>query len=197
MKKIKLLLLSDLHSNKLVLKNLNNYLTKNKFAALICAGDIISTPDPNKDDFLNSFVYLVCQQHKIPLFAIHGNNEDEANIKFLFSKNVSIHNKAKKLANFTFFGIGGSGDEISRDRFARLPLEKTIFVTHYPPRRLKKSDRQKIRRSPAIHICGHLHGKGRTWKIGKTHVIKLPDAERGGAAILELPDKKVSFIDIK
>jgi Icc-related predicted phosphoesterase len=196
---MKLLLLSDIHSKKSVLKNLNQFLSKNKFDGVVCAGDIVSTPDPLKDDFLNAFVHLIVDLHSLPLFAIHGNNEDEANIKFLFDKKVSIHNIAKKFKGFTFFGIGGWGEDVVKDKFEKLPNNNLIFVTHIPPRRLTEDEKEKLKakKGPLVHICGHLHGRGGVWKIGLTLVIKVPTAEWDKAAILELPQRKIKFIDIK
>lgn len=196
MKNIKLLLISDLHSKRNVLKSINHYLASHKFDAVVCTGDIISTPDPLKDRFLDEFVSMITRLHNLPLFAVPGNNETEANTKFLYDKKVSIHNQVKKFKGYVFFGIGGWGDEAAREAFAKLPFEKTIFVTHIPPHRISAADKDKIGNGPFLHLCGHLHGNGAIWKIGETLVVKIPTAEFGKTAILELPSKKINFIDL-
>lgn len=196
MQKVKLLLIADIHSKKSVLKELNQFLRGNQFDGVICAGDIVSTPDPQKDDFLNAFVHLITNLHSLPLFAIPGNNEDEANIKFLFDKKVSVHNKPKKFKGYTIFGIGGFGEDAIAAQFQRLKSENSIFVTHIPPRRLTESEKEKAKKGPLVHVCGHLHGEGQVWKIGQTLVIKVPTAEWGKVSILELPSRHVKFIDL-
>lgn len=183
----KILLISDLHENRKALSQLNLLLERERFGALIFAGDLTNrsfTALKYAKDFFN-----IVKDNKVSLFYIHGNNEPREVIDFFKDNECSIHLIPQKYSGFTIVGIGGFMDEW--DSRVADSIAGSIFVTHYPPR----IDRVVFKNAPAVHISGHLHSREGSKKIQDTIFVSLPSAgafKRG--AILRIPEFKLEFI---
>lgn len=206
MEKIKILCISDIHNHQQFLRSLNEHLAKNpstklgtgKYDLILCAGDVISRPSKKAMEFLKEFINTICGLHQTKLYMVHGNNETGAMIDFMRKKNVLIHLKIKKFRGHKFFGIGGWMEDIPEITNLKSQISNSILLTHLPPKRLSQNHKvtksQSITDGPLIHLCGHFHSPGSIWRIGETLVIKIPSAMYGGAAILEIPGRKIKFI---
>lgn len=200
MQKIKILCLADLHNSTQALRAINNHLSKNKYDLVLCAGDVISRPNKNAPEFLKEFINIITKLHQTKLLMIHGNNEDEAMIDFLRKEKVFIHLVVKKVKGYKIYGIGGWMEDVTSVDDIRSKIADAILVTHLPPKKLPKAPNASTKKvlgpSPKVHLCAHIHGPGAIWRIGETLVIKLPSAMYNKAAILEMPGRKIKFIDL-
>jgi Icc-related predicted phosphoesterase len=106
-----------------------------------------------------------------------------------------------------------------RDLFDRLrklnKKDRKIFVFHYPPKGVfdiikergnpyngKSSGIEAFteaikRYSPELVLCGHMHEYQGARKIGKSLVVNPGDAEKGKAAIIDIPEEKGKKIKVK
>ncbi len=184
----KLLLISDLHQQIYVLKNLAEYFKKHEFEGVIVAGDLTNR---NKDslNYAKNFEQII-KENKIRMFFIHGNNESEEVIDYFKIRNYSIHLKAKNFKDFQIVGIGGFGEGYYPGDFS---TKDAILVTHFPPILSNKN----FKDAPVIHIFGHSHFGGYQKKQGKTLLVQLKAAMYNRGAVLELPSLKVNFINFK
>jgi Icc-related predicted phosphoesterase len=198
MKKIKILCLSDLHSNQQFLRSLNEHLVSHKYDLVLCAGDVISRPNKKAIDFLKEFINIICNLHQTKLYMVHGNSETEKMIDLMRKKNVLIHLKVKRFRGHKFYGIGGWMEDVPEASKLKAQMSNSILLTHIPPKRPPKAPNgsrvKAIAGGPLIHLCGHLHAPGAIWRIGETLVVKIPSAMYGEAAVLEMPGIKIKFI---
>lgn len=172
---MKILAFSDTHLNK---KAITNIITNSKNAdILICAGDI-SWFGVGLDKILQ----LIDTKIKKPLFIIHGNHEDEKNLKDICKnlKNIHFtHKQSIKIENYNIFFYGGGGFaqknpnfELAANKFKKdiKENEKIILVTHAPPYNTDldylewaghvgcKSIKEFLKETkPILHISGHIH----------------------------------------
>jgi len=202
---MRILALSDLHSEGTVLEGLKNLLDKERFDLVIIAGDITQRgPLSYAEDLLD-----VLRGEKV--LAIHGNMDTQQVIDLLERNGFFFHLSKAEVGEWNFVGFGGSSptpfgtpieydekqiyDELSRFRMN----SKTILVTHSPPYNSgidktsagviagSKSIRRIIEeKKPFMDICGHIHEGGGEAVIGNTKVIKVPPAMEGKAVEIEL-----------
>ncbi len=146
-------------------------------------------------EFLKDFINI-CKLHQTKLFMVHGNNETKEMIDLMRKKNVLIHLKVKRFRGHKFYGIGGWMEELPEITKLKAQISNSILLTHLPPKRLTKNlpNPQLLTPSPQVHLCGHIHSPGSIWRIGETLVIKIPSGMYGGAAVLEMPGRKIKFI---
>jgi len=200
MQKLKILVLGDIHNSNEALRAINSHLGKFKYDLIICTGDVISRPNKNAADFFKKFIHIVTDLHKTKLYMVHGNNEDEDMIALMNKKKVLIHLKNKKFKGYKFFGVGGWMDDLTDMDKLQKSLKNAILITHLPPKMAPKlpgeQGRQIKGNAPKIHLCGHIHSSGSIWRIGGTLVVKIPSAMYLKAAVLELPEKNVKFINL-
>jgi hypothetical protein len=205
---MRILALSDLHSEEIVLEGLRNLLSKERFDLVIIAGDITQKgPLSYAEDLLDAL-----RGEKV--LAIHGNMDTTQVVDLLERKGLFFHLSKVEVGEWNFVGFGGSSptpfgtpieyeewriyDELSRIRMN----SKTILVTHSPPYDSgvdmtdkgmsagSKSIRKIIEeKKPFMNICGHIHeGEGETF-IGSTKIVKVPPAMNGKAVEVELESK--------
>lgn len=191
---MKVLVVSDFHNQNSILPKLKNHLEKNKYDLAICPGDITQRQTGNIE-YLESFLKIFSEKN-LPLYAVHGNNDDEAVQKIMREKGISLHLQEKKVGDYRLVGIGGWGD-LEEDILEGVSVpkvdEKTILVTHVPPR---IREFQNLQNAPYIHISGHIHRAQAFEKINSTWLLQTPSAMFGRAAILEPEIPKVEFIDL-
>jgi len=184
----RILLLADLHQQNYVLKNLDNFLFKNKFSGIILAGDLTNR-NYSSLDYAKKFEAVI-KKNKLTLFYIPGNNDHEDVIDYFEHNNYSVHLKGKHFGGFKIIGIGGVDDVYMPLGFSS---SNSILVTHMPPILSNKN----FKDAPPIHIFGHTHFWEYSRKQGSTSLIQLKAAIYNRAAILELPILKVQFINFK
>lgn len=184
---MKILAFIDLHSD---VKSLRRVLEKSSGVDLVIgAGDL---SDWGKDI---RKILLYFKKIDKPFLVIHGNHEDETDLKNICSdlKFPSyIHKKQYELNGYTFIGYGGGGFSLEDKEFERfyksLKIKKdskVVFITHGPPYGTKcdylqrcgftgcRSYNKMIKElKPILHICGHIHENSSCKdKIGSTTVM--------------------------
>lgn len=190
---MKLLAFVDLHGSHSAIGKIKE--KAKKADMVICAGDI-SIFENNLDRLLNELNKL-----KKPVLIIHGNHEDENDLKKLcvLFENISyIHEKSFVKENCLFLGYGGGGFSMVDKHFNKISkkFEKSIkkfrkdingkvtLITHAPPYKTKLDKIMKepcgnkdiknfiLKVKPDLVITGHLHeNSGKEDKIGKTLLI--------------------------
>jgi len=212
---MRILALSDLHSEETVLGGLENLLGREKFDLIILAGDITQKgPLTYAEDLLD-----ILRGEKV--LAIHGNMDTKQVVDLLERKGLFFHLSKVEVGEWNFIGFGGSSptpfgtpieyeewqiyDELSRFRMN----SKTILVTHSPPYDSgvdktsagvsagSKSIRRIIEeKKPFMNICGHIHEAEGEAMVGETRIVKLPAASSGRAACIAL-EKDVDVVSIR
>jgi len=205
---MRILALSDLHSEETVLEGLGNLISKEKFDLVLIVGDITQKgPLSYAEDLLD-----VLRGEKV--LAIQGNMDTKQVVDLLERKGLFFHLSKVELGEWNFIGFGGSSptpfgtpieyeewqiyDELSKFRMN----SKTILVTHSPPYESgvdrtssgvnagSKSIRRIIEeKKPFMNICGHIHEAEGEAVIGGTRIIKVPAAMKGNAIEIELENK--------
>lgn len=196
MENIKLLVTTDFHASKSALAGLDKQLSNTKYDAVIMAGDLIN-PDERELIYVHQFIDLVTNQHRLPLFGLHGNNEPEGAWRYYRESGINIHLENKQFAGYNICGIGGLG-YLNEPGFEDLSIEnlvineQTIFVTHVPP----KTTDQQLEHGPLVHISGHKHALAFSKQVGPTLQVQCPAGILGRATEIELPKKTVRFIEL-
>lgn len=181
---MKILLISDLHSQKKTLVSLERIIERNKPDALICAGDIAQG---NDIEFLEK-LFGIIEKNKLPSFLIWGNSEGELAREFIINSPYNIHLQRKKLGNLDIVGIAGV-DEVAA--FDTKILKDAILVTHRPP--LKGALNSKYPNSPKYHLSGHLHFAASLKVYPATIHIQVPTLQAGRFGIFEPDQGRVKF----
>ena len=186
-----ILITTDFHASKKALTALVDLLEKQSYDAVIMLGDLIN-PRPSEMNYVKDFIQLVQDKHKLSLFALHGNNEPREAWQYYRKTGINIHLETKQLGDYNICGIGGFGylNEVGFEDLSVNDLiinEKTIFVTHIPPRKT-----EIVQNGPLIHLFGHRHSLAYTKQFGKTLQIQCPAGILGYVTELVLPEKKVT-----
>jgi hypothetical protein len=171
---MKLLAFTDMHES---LTALNRVKKKSKNVdVVVCCGDI--------SIFEGGLEFMMEELSKIKkeIIVVHGNHEDEKNMKRLCkAKNVHfIHKNKKKIGDILFIGYGGGGFDLEDPEFEGMTntfkkwikeskSKKVILITHAPPHDTKLDDLYGesvgnisfreflINEKVDIMLCGHLH----------------------------------------
>jgi hypothetical protein len=207
---MRVLALSDLHGEEAVLDGLRSLLQKERFDLILIVGDITQRgPLSYAEDLLDVF-------GGENILAIHGNMDTQHVVDLLDKRGILLHLKKVELGGWDFVGFGGSNptpfgtpieyseeqiyDELNRFRMN----SKTILVTHAPPygsgvdkttkgvsagsKSISKIIEEK---RPFMDICGHIHEAEGEARMGATRVVKVPAANAGKAAEIELGENTV------
>ncbi len=189
-----LLITTDFHADKKALAGLTQLLDQTTYDAVIMAGDLIN-PDQRELPYVTSFINLI-KKHQLPLFSLHGNNEPEEAYQLYREAGINIHLETKAFAGYNICGIGGYG-YLNENGFADLSInnliinEKTIFVTHVPPRVYRPTSL-----GPLVHLFGHLHVRAYAKQVGKTLLIQCPAGQQGKVTTLKLPGLETRFVEL-
>ncbi len=215
---MKLLALADLHSEEILLKNLENHLKENKYDLITLSGDITNF---GPISYLEELLTILKNQK---VFAVLGNC-DPLEIKKILGE-ICVENKNKILDKYNISGIGGAigfkhptikepgrktEEEFDKELLKLEINNNTIFLSHSPPYGIldktfnnshigSKSIKEMIeKKQPLLFICGHVHEECGIKKIGKTNVINLPPANelKGGVITIDSQNKlDVKFINL-
>lgn len=188
---MKLLVFSDVHSQKKYVDSLVKTAKEEKPDFLVCAGDLA--------DWGENIIGMAKEFDKleIPMILIPGNHEeDEEDLKRLVKETKNIiylHSGSYNVNDVVFFGYGGGGFSKIDYKFERIinkfkktiKNKKIIFVTHAPVFETKtdivpgighvgnKSILKAIKEiKPILVVCGHIHDSaGKVDKVGDTVIV--------------------------
>lgn len=192
---MKILLISDLHSQKIAKISLEKFLSRDCFDLVVSCGDIAEKTNLSPDYF--NEVLNIFDKYQVKFLGIPGNNDSKELFLEMVKKGISIHLAPKNIGKYKFTGLGGWGYDVENefsveDHQKDLKIDKnTIFVSHIPP---DIKTVKLLKNKPLIHICGHRHNIAKTRIIDGMLLIQVPALMFGRAAILELPSKKLKFI---
>ncbi len=165
---MKIILISDTHSNNACLAQLKQLIKLEKPDGLICCGDICQGDDL---DYLEKF--FSCLESVPKSFLITGNN-DGANVRRrVWDSKHSAQLVKRKIGKDYVFGI--SDGEIL-DEFDSADIAGTILLTHRPP--LKNILETPFANAPKYHLSGHLHSQYGLVKYAATTHIKIPSFQK-------------------
>lgn len=210
---IKIMALADLHEEDAILDRLRNIEENRSFDYLIIAGDIAE----QSINYVEELSGIVNQAFYIP-----GNNENKEMIKIMEKKGFLVHEKRIEIkegynivgfgySNITPFNTPGelSEEEIYKKASKMNIDEKTILITHVPPKGILDSVKNinigsesiaKIvkEKKPKINIFGHVHGIGGKQIFEKTLCVKIPSAYEMKCMYMEIKNgnSEVFFSDL-
>lgn len=210
---MKILALSDLHSEEAVIDWLRALSLRSSYDLVLFCGDITNRgPVSYAEEVLSFFPGKA--------YAVHGNMDTEEVINSMRQMGALIHGKKIKLREWNLVGLGGSNptpfgtpSEASEEQLeAALSKagvdEFSIVLSHAPPygsfdgvgamhvgstavRRMVEQKR------PILLICGHIHEHEGKEIVGETLVVKLAPAQRLRAAEITINDGiDVKFISL-
>jgi len=205
---MRVLALSDLHSEEVVLSWLTGLLEKERFNLILIVGDITQRgPVSYAEELLD-----VLRGENV--LAIHGNMDTQQVVDLLEMRGIFFHLKKVEMEEWNLVGFGGSSptpfgtpteyseEEIYSELSRMRVNSKTILVTHSPPYGSdvdttssgvsagSKAIRRIIEeRKPFMNICGHIHEREGEAAIGSTRIVKVPPAMGGKAAEIDFGGK--------
>lgn len=187
---MKILFFVDSHGSRAAFKMLKEQ--AKEVDLIVCAGDYTIF-----EDQIEELTQEIAQLGK-PTLMIHGNHEEEGNVRQLCKKHKNlefIHARAVVKGDCLFLGWGGGGFSLKDKEFEHAaksfkeairnnPGKKVVLVTHAPPHGTKidkvgrshcgnESISKFIKESkPLMAVAGHLHENfGRRDQIGSTIIL--------------------------
>ncbi|GEM_PF-748733 len=215
---MRVLALSDIHSEERVLDGIRSKLARKRYDAIFLVGDV---SDHGNVPFVDSLLHII---DGIPTCIVPGNMDDERVRARLGQEQYYLDIKRIRFKNkYEVFGIGGglrgpfrtpyeySDDEMLLKLDGIRLGNPSIVLSHSPPfgyfddvgGDVHIGSRSVLKfiydNEPFLFICGHVHETKGHIKIGRTHIIKLGPAKKGSAAEIacSYTDKeKNSIIDV-
>jgi len=210
---IKILALSDLHSDEALLDRLRALSLRSNYDLVLFCGDLTNRgPVSYAEEAVSYFPGKA--------YAVHGNMDTPDVVNALANTGVLIHGRKIKLKEWNLVGIGGSNptpfgtpSEMSEDEIESVISkagvdEFSIVLSHAPPfgsfdsvgtmhvgsKAVRKMVEQK---HPILLICGHIHEHEGKEIVGETLVVKLAPAQNLRAAEITIDDHiEVKFISL-
>jgi len=184
---MKIYAFTDIHSNMKILNKVIEIATKKKVDFIVTPGDLT---------LFSEGLSKILKKLKgnIPVIALHGNHEDENEMKKICHELgiIFLHKATFEINDYIFIGYGGDGfsreDKELESFIKKIKISKNkkiITLTHAPPYGTKldyvpnigfsgcKSVNKMIKKfKPILHLCGHLHENfGARDKIGNTIIL--------------------------
>ena len=201
---LKILAISDLHDEEVVLDRLRVILSTNAYDYLFIAGDV-----GGNYSYAEDLISILSKAKARGIYYVPGNNEDER-IRALFEE-FSVHEKRVELKeglNLVGFGFSPPtpfstpGEMEEEEMFRRMDAlaidNNTILLTHSPPYGIldnvellhvgSKAILEIVKRKkPFLHLFGHVHEVIGKEKHYSTLFINLPPAYslRGMRIVIE------------
>jgi Icc-related predicted phosphoesterase len=210
--KMKLLALSDLHSDEEVLDRLRAISAGRNYDAVLFCGDLTSNgPASYAEDAVSLFPSS---------YAVFGNMDTPDVAERLRQLGVLVHARKVGLGEWNLAGLGGSNptpfgtpSEFSEEKISAFLQQAavdqySIVLSHPPPQGVFDSvgslhvGSAAVRamiseKKPLMVICGHIHEYEGKQVVDQTLVVKLAPAERMRAAEITITDSiKVDFISL-
>ena len=186
---MEILAFTDMHESLTALNRMKKKCVKSDI--VVCCGDISL--------FEGGLEFMMEELSSIKkeIIVVHGNHEDEKNMRKLCkAKNVHfIHKGKKKIGDILFIGYGGGGFNFEDPEFEKMTKKfekwikenkarKVVLVTHAPPYGTKLDDLYGesvgnisfreflIKGKVDMLLCGHLHENfNKKDKLKKTVLI--------------------------
>jgi hypothetical protein len=214
---MKILLLSDIHSNTGNLKELVLKAKEREFELILIAGDLTSFGEEKE----TMEVIKEIKKLNKKVFAVPGNLDTKASVLLLEKEGISLHSKKEKFKGFVFVGFGGATQSIGQIVFSEEEIyeklkslikenkEKIFLLTHSPPKnsRLDESLSGKhigsiaVRKiieqfKPEFSVCGHCHEAFGEEKIKETLCINASSVKEKRIFLLDTKTKKIERIEL-
>lgn len=202
---MKLLAISDLHGDEQALEKIAEREKRRDYDYLLIAGDLGGNIS-YAEDLASSLKQA---------FYVPGNADNEFVVSIMEKAGFSIHGKVASIGEYSIAGFGYSPPtpfrtpgELSEEEIYKgassLPIDnKTIFLTHAPPRGVLDyigfhAGSSALRRvveekQPFLHVFGHIHEVVGKEKLGNTTCINLPPALSGKAGLIEIEEGNITF----
>ena len=170
---MKILAFTDIHSSRNHIETIKKKSKKYNPDILVCSGDLTYF------GLKLNFVLKLLNSIKKPIILIHGNHDDEDELKILCSKYpnlIYLHKRIYDFENYRFIGYGGLGFSRTTKNLEKFILSKRakgkkhILVVHQPPYGTKldsipflghvgnKSITKMIKSiKPILLLSGHIH----------------------------------------
>ena len=189
---MKLFTFTDVHSSLSLIRKLKERAERERPDVVLCCGDLtIFGMDTEK-------VIGTLSQFPMDMVLVHGNHDDDGEIKNLCAKHPTlhfIHGTFFVKDGFIFLGYGGDGFALEDEQFKRIegnlqraldqnPGKRAILVTHAPPYKTKldalygghcgnNSIRKFIEKNKILFsVCGHIHENfGQVDSIKNTRIL--------------------------
>lgn len=206
------LLVTDIHGDH---EKLNRIIKREKFDAIICAGDL---GDANEyDDYKSNLEKVVeefNQKDKL-VKAVPGNMDiEEECVKTLRNHRINLHKKIGAFEGFEAVGFGGGitpfGTPFEPDEKdiretveileRRMKSDTKVAVIHQPPKDTEvdiadgnhvgsQEVRNLIENSDFdLMVTGHIHESRGTDKIGETQIVNPGPVLKGCYAVAEISE---------
>jgi len=185
---MKILVVTDLHSQQKVLPVLENTFEQTQPDAVFCLGDL-TVVGPSAAIYTEEF-FFICNKNNRPVIYVSGNNDDPTTIEVMKQNGSLLDYQEQAIDTMRVIGLGyGPPSEPFTPN-----LRGAILLTHVPP--WPKIVPASVTNVPAYHFAGHLHHFERIWRLGNTMVIQVPTAMNFRAVLFDLSGGSVAFIDL-
>lgn len=207
---MRILALSDLHSEEDVLDRLKARASRAHYDAVFFVGDLTTRgPASYAEDAVSIFPNS---------YAVHGNMDTPEVQEALRRKGVMMHGRKVKFGEWNLVGLGGSNptphgtpaessEEAIESALNAAGVDHfSIVLCHPPPYGLfdmvggrhagSKAVRKIIEgKKPLMLLCGHIHEHEGQQILGETLIVKLGAAQNLRAAEIEVGEQiSVNFI---
>lgn len=185
---MKLVLVSDLHSNRKCIGFLQSIMSREKPEGVVISGDITV----NDDKAYLGKIFEIISSNNIAGFLIWGNADMTAVQAEILTSPFNLHLKKRVLRDWNFFGLSYMEEY---PQFDTSQIKDSIFVTHRPP--IKQNLEIASANSPRYHISGHLHKAASVKKSPSTKHIQVPTLIDGRYANFDPVNGSVNFLKIE
>ena len=210
---LKILALSDLHSDEALLDRLRALSLRSNYDLVLFCGDLTNMGPV-------SYAKEAVSYFPGKAYAVHGNMDPKDVADALASEGILLHGRKVKLKEWNLVGIGGSNptpfgtpSEMSENEIESVISkagvdEFSIVISHAPPlgsfdsvgsmhvgsSAVRKMVEQK---RPILLICGHIHEHEGKDILGETLIVKLAPAQKLRAAEITITDHiEAKFISL-
>lgn len=205
---MRILACTDIHEQIALIPRFSRIIKQEQVDVFVCAGDF-SIFGRSTKKILEAFNSL-----PVPVVFIHGNHEDELEVRSLlklFPNIHFVHNMPYDYMGYTFLGFGGGGFSLNEPEYEKIAKThahafhaKTVLLMHPPPygTLLDEVDQDWhvgtqtltdiiASKQPIIAFCGHIHECFHVRdEIGATMIINPgPDGE-----VIELEDDEADWV---
>lgn len=219
---LRLLILSDLHGNSLLVRKIYEQASKEEINALIVCGDLTHFGDlAQTKEILKELAGL-----GLPVLFVPGNCDPKELVSIsLFQGMINIHGRCKEIGGLSFLGIGGSSPspfytpfEMSESEMKNIlnearknskPKERFVLVSHSPPINTKvdltssgihagsRAVREFVEiEKPLLVLCGHVHEARGTDVLDRVLIVNPGPAHKGLYALVDVDGDVKAKLDV-
>ncbi|MEW6440507.1 MAG: metallophosphoesterase [bacterium] len=200
---------ADIHGRADRMALIRDNVERHRPDVLVVAGDITHRAAPRS-------AIASLGDLPLPVLAVRG-NADRAGVEGLIEEHPgmhSLHLKEISLDGVDFVGVHGTiplpfrsrvcfREKALRELIEPLLKETSVLVAHPPPLgvldevlgRLHAGSRALLEiirsRQPALLLCGHIHERPGSARVGRTLVVNCNLARRGAGALIEIEKGEV------